>query len=295
MKQGIAVAVCASMCASVGALAQSAGSAETDLWNAIDPGKPCEYRAYLEDYPKGRYASLARLRLEACKTEHRGAAAAAVPGSAEPPVQAVQPQPATPPAAPAASSAVPATSAGTAAPPQPGAGPAAVPVPSFGAAPAVPVPSSGAARTAAAATSSGGAPPDTPAGRLESLIRQRTLFNCAPDRQSITVSAGVLSYAACGFDGSRVKGSAPLSALAIQRSSLKPLDDVLMQREPALKDYLVLSIPCSRGACYSLEVSSANGEHRFVQDMGAMAFYVPRSGSEEYLTLVKALASPDAR
>jgi hypothetical protein len=105
------------------------------------------------------------------------------------------------------------------------------------------------------------------------------------------VRAGILSYSSCGFDGTRVKGSALLSSLAVRGAYVKPLDDALIQREPALKDYVALWVPCTRGSCYNIAVTSAGGDRTFAQELAAMAFYVPRSSSEEFLGLVKALAA----
>ena len=45
-----------------------AASPEGSLWSAIDPAKPCEYQAYLEQYPQGNFAPLARLRLKECQS-----------------------------------------------------------------------------------------------------------------------------------------------------------------------------------------------------------------------------------
>ena len=50
--------------------------AEIAFWNSVkDSGKPDELRAYLKQYPKGRFAELARLRIK----EAEGAPAAAAP------------------------------------------------------------------------------------------------------------------------------------------------------------------------------------------------------------------------
>ena len=253
MKQLQAFAACASVCVSVAAMAEQTGSAETDLWNAIDPRQPCEYKAYLEDYPKGKYASLARLRLAACQTAPSPAAAADAAASA-----GHEPRP------PERQEAVP--------------GPHSSPG------------GTGAAESAARDSEAAGGDPTV--AKVEDMLRQRKIFNCAPDTQSFKLRAGVLSYSGCGFDGTRVTGQAVLAKLAARGAYVKALDDTLIQRDPALKDYVVLSVPCAQGTCYNIEVTSAGGERTFARATAAMAFYVPRSSSEEFLGLIKALAAP---
>ncbi|KAB2845447.1 MAG: hypothetical protein F9K47_00145, partial [Burkholderiales bacterium] len=41
-------------------------SSEDALWAQLDSDKPCEYLAYLEEYPKGKFAALARVRAKDC-------------------------------------------------------------------------------------------------------------------------------------------------------------------------------------------------------------------------------------
>jgi hypothetical protein len=273
MKQLLTLATCASVCMSTAAMAQQTGSAETDLWNAIDPKHPCEYKAYLEDYPKGKYASLARLRLADCQTGSGPAATPDAAGKAGHKPDAVSNAGHEPDAASNAGHEPPAVETGAAvSDPHSSSG-------STGAADSK-VPDSEAARG------------DTAVAKLENMLRQRKIFNCGPDSQSFTVHAGILSYSACGSEGTRVKGSAPLSSLAVQDAHLKPLDNALMPREPALKDYVALWIPCARGSCYSIEVTSASGDRKFAGEVAAMAFYVPQSSSGEFLRLVKALGAP---
>lgn len=49
--------------------AKGAPSGEELLWAQLDEKRPCEYAVYLERYPKGRYAKLARFRLTDCVPE----------------------------------------------------------------------------------------------------------------------------------------------------------------------------------------------------------------------------------
>ncbi|MBI3149429.1 MAG: caspase family protein [Betaproteobacteria bacterium] len=53
-------------------------SSEDALWAQLDSDKPCEYMAYLEEYPAGKFAALARIRARDC-----------VPSSRQPPREAV--------------------------------------------------------------------------------------------------------------------------------------------------------------------------------------------------------------
>jgi hypothetical protein len=60
-------------------LAQAAGDdrAELAFWDAIKDSKnPDEYKAYLDTYPKGKFAALARVRMDALKKQAEPAAAA---------------------------------------------------------------------------------------------------------------------------------------------------------------------------------------------------------------------------
>lgn len=41
-------------------------SSEDALWAQLDSDKPCEYQAYLEEFPKGKFAALARIRAREC-------------------------------------------------------------------------------------------------------------------------------------------------------------------------------------------------------------------------------------
>jgi formylglycine-generating enzyme required for sulfatase activity len=40
---------------------------EDSLWAQLDPSRPCEYQAYLDQYPKGKYNALAKLRIKDCQ------------------------------------------------------------------------------------------------------------------------------------------------------------------------------------------------------------------------------------
>jgi formylglycine-generating enzyme required for sulfatase activity len=43
------------------------GDPEDSLWAQFDPSRPCEYQAYLDQYPKGKYNALAKLRIKDCQ------------------------------------------------------------------------------------------------------------------------------------------------------------------------------------------------------------------------------------
>ncbi len=47
---------------------QTTASLEESLWAALDPTRPCEYQVYLDQYPQGRFADLAKLRLQDCRS-----------------------------------------------------------------------------------------------------------------------------------------------------------------------------------------------------------------------------------
>lgn len=58
-------------------------SAEDSLWAQIDPYRPCDYQAYVDQYPQGTFVSLAKLRLKECSHGRETKAVAVVPGVAE--------------------------------------------------------------------------------------------------------------------------------------------------------------------------------------------------------------------
>lgn len=96
----LAAFLLASICATSLALAQtpSADSAEIVFWNSVkDTRNPAEIRAYLDKYPAGTFAALARIRLQ--DLEKRPAAAPA------PAVAPPAPAPSSPPARPVDASA----------------------------------------------------------------------------------------------------------------------------------------------------------------------------------------------
>lgn len=41
---------------------------ENALWNSLNPLQPCEYQVYLDDFPTGRFAGLAKERLKGCRS-----------------------------------------------------------------------------------------------------------------------------------------------------------------------------------------------------------------------------------
>ncbi len=66
-------------------LAQAAGDdkAEMAFWDAVKDSKnPDEYKAYLDTYPKGKFAALARVRMGALKKKPPAATPAAAPAAA---------------------------------------------------------------------------------------------------------------------------------------------------------------------------------------------------------------------
>ena len=48
-------------------------NSEDALWAQLDSDKPCEYQAYIEEYPKGKFAALARVRARDCVLTARAA------------------------------------------------------------------------------------------------------------------------------------------------------------------------------------------------------------------------------
>jgi len=64
-------------------------SEEDKLWATFAPSMPCDYRAYLDQYPQGRYVALAKQLLTECLEPVAGAVAAAGPR----PSAAVPPEP----------------------------------------------------------------------------------------------------------------------------------------------------------------------------------------------------------
>lgn len=62
-------------------------SSEDALWAQLDSDKPCEYQAYLEEYPKGKFAALARIRARDCIPTARVAPTATVAMTTPPAAQ----------------------------------------------------------------------------------------------------------------------------------------------------------------------------------------------------------------
>ena len=63
-------------------------SAEDSFWAALNPAQPCEYQAYLDQHPQGKYVALARRRLAECAPKAETAKPAV-----DPPKIAVPPAP----------------------------------------------------------------------------------------------------------------------------------------------------------------------------------------------------------
>jgi len=72
-----------------------AQDAEDSLWAQLNVSRPCEYQAYLDQYPNGKFAALARQRIKACAggTPAPAAAPLAKPPAAEPPAPMVTAKP----------------------------------------------------------------------------------------------------------------------------------------------------------------------------------------------------------
>ena len=63
---------------------QTTASPEESFWAALDPTHPCEYQAYLDQYPRGRFAALAKLRLQDCRPVKGARQAPAAPDHSPP-------------------------------------------------------------------------------------------------------------------------------------------------------------------------------------------------------------------